>query len=70
MQAARRKARPVRQVVSQNDEGILIENNSWDMNKICQLLPNAKKDENLSVMYKVMSWRRFVWKYLRMLLES
>ena len=58
MQTVRRRARPIWQVVSQNDEGILIEDNIWNLDKACQLLPSAKK------MIKVYLWRTKVmsWK--------
>ena len=49
---SKRRARPIWQVVSQNDEGILIEDNIWNLDKACQLLPSAKNDKNLFVANK------------------
>ena len=39
-------------MVSQNDEGILIEDNIWNLDKACQLLPSVKNDKSLFVANK------------------
>ena len=57
LQTVRRRARPIWQVVSQNDEGILIEDNIWNLDKACQLCLVQKMIKVYLWRIKVMSWK-------------